>query len=43
MMVFPIQDLLDEAACYAFLVHHLHPEGLHCPNGHPVPGDQAPI
>jgi transposase-like protein len=28
---FPILDLLDEQACYAFLVDALHPQGLRCP------------
>lgn len=30
-MDFPIADLMDEGACYAKLVHWLHPEGLTCP------------
>jgi transposase-like protein len=28
---FPILDLLDEQACYDFLVDALHPDGLCCP------------
>jgi hypothetical protein len=28
---FPILDLLDERACFAFLVDTLHPQGLRCP------------
>jgi transposase-like protein len=28
---FPILDLLDEQACYDFLVDALHPQGLRCP------------
>jgi transposase-like protein len=28
---FPILDLLDEQACYDFLVGALHPDGLRCP------------
>ena len=42
MMVFPIDELLDEQACYDFLLRLLHPEGLRCPNGHSLPSDQAP-
>jgi transposase-like protein len=30
-MDFPITDLMDEDACYAKLVHWLHPDGLACP------------
>jgi transposase-like protein len=30
-MDFPIADLMDEDACYARLVHWLHPDGLTCP------------
>jgi predicted RNA-binding Zn-ribbon protein involved in translation (DUF1610 family) len=30
-MDFPLIDLLDEQACYDFLVEALHPEGLTCP------------
>lgn len=41
-MEFPIQDLLDEDACYAFLVQQLHPTGLQCPNGHALAPQQAP-
>jgi transposase-like protein len=33
-MDFPILDLLDEDACYAKLVHWLHPDGLACPRCH---------
>ena len=39
---FPIGELLDEDRCYAWWVEHLHPEGLHCPNGHERPDDEAP-
>lgn len=42
MMNFPIGKLMDEQACYEFLMEVLHPEGLYCPNGHPLPPDQAP-
>jgi transposase-like protein len=30
-MDFPITELLDEDACYAKLLHWLHPDGLACP------------
>jgi transposase-like protein len=42
MLEFPLTELLDEQACYDFLLHTLHPDGLHCPYGHPLPADQAP-
>jgi len=42
MIQFPITDLLDEHECYNYLLRTLHPEGLKCPCGHPVPPDQAP-
>ena len=42
MMRFPITDLLDEQECYDFLLNTLHPDGLKCPEGHPLPQDQAP-
>ena len=42
MIKFALTDLLDEQACYDFLRHSLHPTGLHCPQGHPLPQDQAP-
>lgn len=31
---FPITDLLSENECYEYLLDALHPEGLHCPQGH---------
>ena len=31
-MDFPLMDLLDEQACYDFLVDALHPDGLRCPS-----------
>jgi transposase-like protein len=31
MIDFPIDDLLDNDACLAWLEQHLHPEGLRCP------------
>ncbi len=42
MMRFPITDLLSETECYHYLLRVLHPEGLQCPKGHPLPPDQAP-
>ena len=41
-MSFPIDHLLDQQACYDFLVRHLHPQGLRCHNGHPLPAQAAP-
>ncbi len=42
MMRFSITDLLDEQECYNFLLQALHPDGLKCPEGHPLPLKQAP-
>ena len=42
MMALPITELLDEQACYKFLVSVLHPQGLQCPAGHRVAAGQAP-
>lgn len=42
MLIFPIQHLLDEQSCYDWLVATLHPDGLCCPNGHPLPEGQKP-
>jgi transposase len=42
MIRFPITDLLQEQECYEFLLHSLHPNGLCCKNGHPLPANQAP-
>ena len=42
MMAFPSTELLDEQACYEFLVSVLHPNGLQCPAGHRVVAGQAP-
>jgi len=38
MSVFPLQSLMDEQACYEYLLSVLHPPGLPCPQGHPLPG-----
>lgn len=32
MIDFPIDDLLDNDACTAWLEKHLHPDGLRCPH-----------
>jgi hypothetical protein len=42
MIKFPLSKLLDEQACYEWLLNILHPKGLHCPNGHALPAGQAP-
>jgi len=42
MLPFPIDDLMDEQKCYNFLQEVLHPGGLSCPDGHPLPPKQAP-
>ncbi len=41
MIAFPIQSLMDEQACYDYLLSVLHPQGLHCPQGHPLSADQG--
>lgn len=41
-MRFPIQELMSESGCYERLSEMLHPDGLHCPNGHRLPTKQAP-
>lgn len=42
MMKFALTDLMDETACYEYLLQALHPAGLTCPKGHLLPSDQAP-
>jgi transposase-like protein len=42
MLLFPIAELLDEQRCYDFLLNVLHPEGLRCPQEHPLPPGQQP-
>jgi len=42
MIRFPLSDLLSKQECYDYLLRVLHPDGLHCKNGHPLPSDQAP-
>jgi transposase-like protein len=41
MIAFPIQSLMDEQACYDYLLSVLHPQGLHCPEGHPLATGQG--
>lgn len=41
MIAFPIQALMDEQACYNYLLSTLHPQGLHCPAGHLLPAGQG--
>ena len=42
MLRFPLDGLLDEQACYEFLLHILHPDGLHCLRGHALSAGQSP-
>lgn len=42
MLIFPVNDLMSEQASYDFLLSVLHPNGLQCPQRHPLPSDQAP-
>ena len=42
MLIFPLDGLLDEQACYDWLVEVLHPQDLACPHGHPLPCGQKP-
>jgi hypothetical protein len=42
MIRFPVTDLLSEQECYHFLLNMLHPQGLCCPCGHPLPASQCP-
>ena len=42
MIRFPITDLLNEQESYRFLLRVLHPSGLCCPHGHPLPTSQCP-
>lgn len=41
MITFSIQSLMDEQACYDYLVKVLHPQGLQCPQGHPLAAGQG--
>jgi hypothetical protein len=42
MMIFPLQELMDEQKCYDYLLQVLHPNGLRCPAGHPLSAGQQP-
>ncbi|MEW5959337.1 MAG: hypothetical protein AB1801_16520 [Chloroflexota bacterium] len=42
MIRLPISDLLDPQECYDYLMGVLHPNGLPCKAGPPLPPDQAP-
>src|SRR5574341_899584 len=42
MMRYSIGEILNEKQCYDYLSKTLHPDGLHCPDGHSLPPDQAP-
>jgi transposase len=42
MIIFSINESLDAQKCYDYLLKMLHPHGLHCPEGHPLPQNQAP-
>lgn len=35
-------ELLCEQRSYEVLKERLHPDGMACPNGHPLPDDQSP-
>ena len=37
-----MQTLMSFEGCYAFLLRILHPQGLHCPDGHPLAEGQKP-
>lgn len=39
---FSPEDLLDETLCYNFLRQAIAPNGLQCPENHPLPQNQAP-
>lgn len=39
---FSLTELLDEQESYNFLLKTLHPDGLKCKHGHPLPPDQQP-
>jgi hypothetical protein len=42
MIRFPVSDLLNPQECYDYLLRVLHPNGLKCRAGHPLPSEQAP-
>lgn len=39
---FPLTDLMVEQESYNFLLNILHPNGLNCRHGHPLPAGQKP-
>ena len=41
MIAFPIPSLMDEQACYDYLLSILLPDGWHCPQGHRLATDQG--
>jgi len=41
MIRFPLNELLSPQKCYDWLLQMLHPKGLVCPHGHPLPAHQA--
>jgi transposase-like protein len=43
MIEFGLTEMSDEQAYYNYLVKVLHPNGLHCPQGHTLAGDQGPL
>jgi hypothetical protein len=42
MLQVPIQELRDEQRCSDYLLRVLPPQGLRCPQGHPVPEEHHP-
>ena len=42
MVQFPLYELMNYEGCYNFLMEILHPQGLHCPLGHPIFEGQKP-
>lgn len=42
MVQFSLYKLMSYEECYMFLMEILHPQGLHCPKGHPINKDQKP-
>jgi transposase len=42
MFIWPIDELIDDEKAYTFLCKSLPPEGVHCPQGHKLPAEQAP-
>lgn len=42
MMRYPLTNLLNDDDCYNYLKNILHPDGMKCPHGHPLPPEQSP-